>query len=79
MDIWQLAIETLSILSLHIFLSQIRNQIENEIENRKRPNGPNRKLNRLKKKKIPHTLCRFGLLLGLIDVVQYLQTLSYKP
>ena len=48
-------------------------------QNRKRPNGPNRKLNRLKKKKILHTLRRFGLLLGLIDVVQYLQTLSYKP
>ena len=75
MDIWRLAIETLSILSLHIFLSRIQNQIEIEIENQKKPNGPNRKLNRLKKKKIPNTLCHFGLLLGLIDVVQYLHKL----
>ena len=57
------------------FLSRIRNQIEIQIENRKKPNGPNRKLNRLKRKKIPHTLCHFGLLLGLIDVVQCLHKL----
>ena len=76
MDIWRLAIETLSILSLHIFLSRIQNQIEIEMENRKKPNGLNRKLNRLTKKKIPHTLCYFGLLLGLIiDVVQCLHKL----
>ena len=34
-DIWRLAIETLSILSLHIFLNRIRSQIESPIENRK--------------------------------------------
>ena len=34
-DIWRLAIETLSIPSLHIFLRRIRNQIESRIENRK--------------------------------------------
>ena len=74
-DIWRLAIETLSILSLHIFLNRIRSQIESRIENRKKPNGPNRKLNCLKKKKIPHTSCHFGLLLGLIDAVQCLHKL----
>ena len=74
-DIWQLAIETLSILSLDLFLNRIRNQIESRIEDRKKPNGPNRKLNCLKKKRIPHTLSHFGLLLGLIDVVQCLHKL----
>ena len=65
-DIWQLAIETSSIPSLHIIRSRIRNQIEN----RKEPNEPIRKSNRLTKKKIPRTLCHTEFLLGLIDVVQ---------
>ena len=34
---------------------------------------PNRKLNRLAKKKNPHTLCHTELLLGLIDAVQGLR------
>ena len=38
-------------------------------------NGPNRKSNRLKNKKNPHTLCHTGLLLGLIDAVQCLRKL----
>ena len=57
------------------FLNRIRSQIESRIENRKKRNGPNRKLNCLKKKKIPHTSCHFGLLLGLIDAVQCLHKL----
>ena len=48
---WRLAIETLSIPSFHIFQSWIRNQIECWIEDRKKPNGPNRKSDRLTKKK----------------------------
>ena len=48
---WRLAIETLSIPSFHIFRSWIRNQIECWIEDRKKPNGPNRKSDRLTKKK----------------------------
>ena len=74
-DIWRLAMETLSIPSLHSFWSRIRNQIKSRIENRKKTNGPNRKSNRLKYKKNPHTLCHIGLLLGLIDVVQSLHKL----
>ena len=54
---WRLAIETLSIPSFHIFRSWIRNQIECWIEDRKKPNGPNRKSDHLTKKKIPHTSC----------------------
>ena len=81
-DIWRLAMETLSIPSLHSFWSRIRNQIKSRIENRKKTNGPNRKSNRLKYKKNPHTLCHIGLLLGLIDAVQCLRKLrtlaSYK-
>ena len=81
-DIWRLAMETLSIPSLHIFWSRIRNQIKSRIENRKKTNGPNRKSNRLKYQKKPRTLCHIGLLLGLIDVVQCLLKLrtlvSYK-
>ena len=50
-DIWRLAMESLSIPSLHIFWSRIRNQIKSRIENRKKTNGPNRKSNRLKYKK----------------------------
>ena len=69
-DIWQLAIETSLIPSLHIIRSRIRNQIQNRIENRKEPNEPIRKSNRLTKKKIPRTLCHNEFLLGLIDVVQ---------
>ena len=53
-DIWRLAIETSSIPSLHIFRSRIRNHIASRIENRKKPNGPNRKSNRLTKKKKIH-------------------------
>ena len=49
-NIWRLAIETSSIPSFHIFRSWIRNQIECRIEDRKKPNGPNRKSNRLRKK-----------------------------
>ena len=74
-DIRRLAIETSSILSLHIFRRRIRNHIASRIENRKKPNGPNRKFNRLTKKKNPHTLCHSELLLGLIDVVQGLRYL----
>ena len=48
-DIWRLAMETLSIPSLHIIWSRIRNQIESRVENRKKTNGPNRKSNLLKK------------------------------
>ena len=81
-DIWRLAMETLSIPSLHIFWSRIRNQIKSRIENLEKTNGPNRKSNRLINKKNPHTLCHIGLLLGLIDVVQCLRLLriwaSYK-
>ena len=72
-DIWRLAMETLSIPSLHIFWSRIWNQIKSWIENRKKTNGPNRKSNHLKNKKNPHTLCHIGLLLGLIDAVQCLR------
>ena len=81
-DIWRLAMETLSIPSLHSFWSRIRNQIKSRIENRKKTNGPNGKSNRLKNKENPHTLCHIGLLLGLIDAVQCLRKLrtlvSYK-
>ena len=73
-DIWRLAMETLSIPSLQSFWSRIRNQIKSWIENRKRTNGPNRS-KRLKNKKNLHTLCHIGLLLGLIEVVQYLHKL----
>ena len=70
-DIWRLAIETSSIPSLHSFRSRIlRNQVANRVENRKEPNGPNRRSNQLTKKKIPHTLCRVELSLRLIDAVQ---------
>ena len=55
-DIWRLAMETLSIPSLHSFWSRIRNQIKSRIENRKKTNGPNRKSNGLKYKKI-HIPC----------------------
>ena len=72
-DNWRLAMETLSIPSLHIFWRRIRKQIKSRIENRKKTNGPNRKSNRLKNKKNPHTLCHIGLLLGLIDAVQCLR------
>ena len=74
-DIWRLAMETLSIPSLHIFWSRIRNQIKSRIEHRKKTNGPNRKSIRLKNKENPHTLCNIGLLLGVIDVVQCLRKL----
>ena len=82
-DIWRLAMETLSIPSLHIFWSRIRTQIKSRIENRKKTNGPSRKSNRLKKnKKNSHTLCHIGLLLELIDAVQCVRKLwtlaSYK-
>ena len=82
-DIWRLGMESLSITSLHIFWSRIRNQIKIRIENRKKTNGPSRKSNRLNKiLKNLHTLCHIGLLLGLIDVVQCLYKLrtlaSYK-
>ena len=58
-DIWRLAIKTSSIPSLHIFRSRIRNEIESRIESRKKLNGPNRKSNRLTKRKkstylVPH-------------------------
>ena len=56
-DIRRLAIETSSIPSLHIFRSRIRNHIASRIENRKKPNGPNRKSNRLTKKKKIHVPC----------------------
>ena len=69
-DIGGLLSKTSSIPSLHIFRSRIRNQIESLIESRKKRNGPNRKFNRLTKKKNPHTLGHVELLLGLIDVVQ---------
>ena len=74
-DIRRLAIETSLIPSLYIFRSRIRNHIASRIENWKKPNGPNRKFNRLTKKKNPHTLCHSELLLGLIDVVQGLRYL----
>ena len=48
--------------------SEIRSQVESKTG--KKPNGPNRKSNRLTKKKNPHTLCHTELLLGLIGVVQ---------
>ena len=70
-DIWRLAIETSSIPSLQSFRSRIRrNQVASRVENRKEPNGPNRRSNQLTKKKIPHTLCHVELSLGLIDAVQ---------
>ena len=56
-DIRRLAIETSSMPSLHIFRSRIRNHIAGRIENRKKPNGPNRKSNRLTKKKKIHVPC----------------------
>ena len=84
-DIWRLAMETLSIPSLQVFWSRIRNQIKRRIENRKKTKGPNRKSNRLKYiyiYKKTHALCHSGFLLRLIDVVQCLpkvRTLaSYK-
>ena len=47
--------------------SNRRSQVGSKIG--KMPNGPNRKFNRLTKKKNPHTLCHTELLLGLIDAV----------
>ena len=78
-DIWRLAIETSSIPSLHIFEteSEIRSKVESKTVNK--PNGPNRKSNRLKQEKIPHTLCHAEILLGLIDVVQCLHYLRREP
>ena len=69
------AIETSSIPSLHIFFSP--NPESDRMSNRKpkKPNGPNRKSNRLTKKRNPHTLCHTELLLGLIDVLQGLHLL----
>ena len=61
-DIWRLAIETSSIPSLHSFRSRILwNQVASRVENRKEPNGPNRRSNQLTKKKIPHTLFYYYL------------------
>ena len=61
-DIWQLAIETSSIPSLHSYRSRIlRNQVASRVENRKEPNGPNRRPNQLTKKNIPHTLFHYYL------------------
>ena len=74
-DIWRLAIETLSILSLHIFFkteSGARSKVQSKTG---KAEWTERKLNCLKKKKIPHTSCHFGLLLGLIDAVQCLHKL----
>ena len=51
--------------------SGIRSRVE--WKTGKKSYGPNRKSNRLTKKKIPHTLCHIELLLGLIDVVQGLR------
>ena len=51
--------------------SEIRSQVESKTG--KKRNGPNRKSNRLTKKKNPHTLCHTEFLLGLIDAVQGLQ------
>ena len=78
-DILRLAIETSSIPSLHIFEaeSEIRSKVESKTVNK--PNGPNRKSNRLKKEKIPHTLSHAEILLGLIDVVQCLHYLRREP
>ena len=78
-DILRLSIETLSIPSLHIFEteSEIRSKVESKTVNK--PNGPNRKSNRLKEEKIPHTLSHAEILLGLIDVVQCLHYLRREP
>ena len=48
--------------------SGIRSKVESKAG--REPNRPIRKSNRLKKKKIPHTLCQVEFLLGLIYVVQ---------
>ena len=61
--------------SLNIFRSRIRNQIENQIENQKKPNGPNRKSKRQKKKNSTYLVPRVVFRLGLIDVVQRLHNL----
>ena len=53
--------------------SEIRSKVESKTVNK--PNGQNRKSNRLKQEKIPHTLCHAETLLGLIDVVQCLHYL----
>ena len=45
----------------------------------RKPNGPNRKSNRIKQEKIPHTLCQVKILLGLIDVVHCLHYLRREP
>ena len=78
-DILRLSIETLSIPSLHIFEteSEIRSKVESKTVNK--PNGPNRKSNRIKQEKIPHTLCQAKILLGLIDVVHCLHYLRREP
>ena len=53
------------------FRSRIRrNQVASRIENRKEPNGSNRRSNQLTKKKIAHTLRHVELSIGLIDAVQ---------
>ena len=54
---------------------EVESEIKYESKTGKMPNGPNRKSNRLTKKKNPHTLCHTELLLGLIDVVQSLHQL----
>ena len=78
-DILQLAIETSSIPSLHIFEaeSEIRSKVESKTVNK--PNEPSRKSNRLKQEKIPRTLGHVELLLGPIDEVQCLRFLRREP
>ena len=78
-DIWRLALEASSIPSLYIFEaeSEIRSKVESKTVNK--PNGPNRKSNRLKQEKIPRTLGHVELLLGPIDVVQCLRFLRREP
>ena len=62
----------------HFFEAESGIRSPNRIEDRKKkPNGSNRKSNRLAKKKILHTLYHTELLLGLIDVVQCLH-FSYE-
>ena len=76
-DIWRLAMETLSITSLRIFWSRIRNKIKSRIENRKKTNDrtdliyiPCATLDYYRSR-----LLGSWLLLGLIDVVQCLHKL----